>query len=156
MTKLLETYDRLFCALVVVAVSGCSSVFAPGELRVIVRLESSVASPAKPAAAHVTATNIGDGQVTWGPGSSTCQLHLLVRVDGTDFFAPVDRLCTADSRMYSLEPGESRTETLLWAGRVQRGNSVVFLESGTYEVRGAAGRTAASEPAVIQVQAGSK
>ena len=141
-----------------VAGGACSSIVAGGELRIAVSADDAVASPTDPAAIRVTATNVGDGRVTWGPGSSTCQFHLFVRVDGADLFASAfnGRACTADSRTLRLAPRESRTETLEWTGLVQRGNSVVLLEPGTYEVRATAreGNTpiVISEPLLIEVR----
>lgn len=141
-----------------VAGGACSSVLAGGELRMTASADDTVASLSNPATIRVTGTNVGDARVTWGPGSSTCQFHLFVRVDGADLFASGfnGRACTADSRTLRLAPGESRTETLEWTGLVQRGNSVVPLEPGTYQVRATAreGSTpiAASEPIVVEVR----
>jgi hypothetical protein len=138
---------------------ACSSILSAGQLRMTASAVDAVASPADPAAVRVTATNVGDARVTWGPGSSTCWFNLYVRVDGTDLFASAfnGRICTGDSRTFSLDPGESRTETLEWTGLAQRGNSVVPLDPGTYEVRAsardAANRpVATSEPIMIEVR----
>ena len=141
-----------------VAGGACSSVFASGELRMTASADDTIASVSNPAKIRATGTNVGDARVTWGPGSSTCQFHLFVRVDGADLFASAfnGRACTADSRILGLAPGESRTEILEWTGLVQRGNSVVPLEAGTYEVRATAreGSTpiAASKPILVEVR----
>jgi len=147
----------IFCiaALSVLVAGGCASVLAPSDLRVSIAVERAFVSPGSPTLIHVTATNAGERPVSWGPGSSSCQLHLVVRVDGQEQFAPSPRVCTADSRMYTLRPGESRTESLEWEGLVQRGTAVVHLEPGTYEVRGAAGRLVMSETVLVEIRTGS-
>lgn len=138
------------------AAGACSSVFAAGEMRMTASAGNAVASPTLAATVRVTATNVGDARVTWGPGSSTCQFHLFVRVDGSDLFASTPRPCTRDSRTLRLSPGEARTETLEWKGIVQRGNSLVPLEPGTYEVRATAldgnKLIATSEPVTVMVR----
>ena len=45
-------------------------------------------SPSSPAVIQMTATNVGAARVTWGPGTSTCQFDLFVRVDGVDLVPP--------------------------------------------------------------------
>lgn len=143
----------LFLLTGALAGGACSSILASGALRLTASADDAVVLPTEPAVVRVTATNVGDARVTWGPGSSTCQFHLQVRVDGADLFAPSGRPCTADLRTLSLDPGESRTETLEWTGLVQRGDSVVPLDPGVYEVRAAAvGSATTSEPVVIQIQ----
>lgn len=143
----------LFLLTGAMAGGACSSILASGALRLTASADDAVASPAEPAIVRVTATNVGDARVTWGPGSSTCQFHLLVRVDGTDVPASSGRACTMESSTLSLDPGESRTETLEWTGLVQRGTSVAPLGPGAYEVRAAAAGTAAtSEPVVIEIR----
>lgn len=137
---------------------ACSSIFAAGELRMTASADDAVASPTRPVAVRVTATNVGDARVTWGPGSSTCKFHLFVRADGTDLFASAfnGSICTADLSTHRLDPGQSRTETLEWTGLVQRGNSLVPLDPGTYEVRAVALEgnkpTATSEPILVEVR----
>lgn len=142
---------------------ACSSILSAGQLRMSASAADAVASSTHPLAVRVTATNVGDARVTWGPGSSTCQFHLFVRVDGADLVASAfhGRVCTLDLSTLSLAPGESRTETLEWTGLVQRGNTVVPLEPGSYEVRAtardAANRpVATSEPIMIEVRPNSQ
>jgi hypothetical protein len=138
-------------ASLVLMTGGCASILAPTGLHVTIAAEDAVVAPERPITIHVTATNVGDRSVTWGPGSSTCQLHLLVHVEQEEQFAPVRRVCTADSRMFRLHPGESRTEVIEWDGLVHQGGELVRLAPGTYDVRGAAGRFAVSEPRPIEV-----
>ncbi len=114
--------------------------------------ERAVATAEQPALIEVTATNTGSRRLTYGSGSSTCRLHRLVRVDGTDRFAATERLCTADYRTHTLEPGASHTETLQWDGQVQIGAEIVRLEPGEYEVRGAAGHKGRSAPVLIALE----
>jgi hypothetical protein len=93
-------------------------------------------------------------------GSSTCQFHLLVRVEGIDRFAVRD-WCTSDARTLLLRPGEERTEGITWDGRVAAPSDpagvaaarvpIVRLAPGVYEVRAAAGAVAVSEPMLVEV-----
>lgn len=148
---------RPFVFLALLIIAGCSALFAAGALRLTASADRSVASPDDPALIRVTAANIGSDRATWGSGSSTCQLHLLVRIDGVDLFAPSSRICTADLRTFSLKPGESRTEVLNWAGQVKRdlsAGTTEWLEPGIYEVRGVAGDVAKSAPVLVEVRAG--
>lgn len=134
---------------------GCTSVVAPNPLQVTTSADPAVTSPAEPAVVRVTVTNLGDERVTWGRGSSTCQLHLLVRVGGVDLPASYTRICSLDLDELSLKPGASRTEGIRWAGHVQGKNSgdpPRLLMPGLYKVRGAAGRTA-GEPVLVRVLA---
>jgi len=134
-----------------VAASGCA-LTAPEALHVEAVAENAVATPEQPAVIEVTVTNESHRRVTYGSGSSTCRLHLLVRVEGSDRFVATERICTADHRTHTLEPGASRTETLEWDGRAWIGNEAVQLEPGQYEVRGGAGHKAMSAPVLITLQ----
>jgi hypothetical protein len=134
-----------------VAASACAFT-TPESLYLVAVAENGAATPEQPAVIEVTVTNEGNRRVTYGSGSSTCQLHLLVRVDGADRFAATERICTADHRTYTLEPGASRMETLEWDGRAWIGDEAVHLEPGEYEVRGAAGHKAMSAPVIISLQ----
>lgn len=148
---------RPFAFLALLIIMGCSAIFAAGALRLTASADRSVASPENPAVIRVTAANVGSDRATWGSGSSTCQFHLLVRIDGVDLFAPSSRICTADLRTFSLKPGESRTEALDWAGQVKRelsSRATEWLEPGIYEVRGAAGEVAKSAPVLVEVRVG--
>jgi hypothetical protein len=146
----------LLLVLTAVAVGACSPA-EPQGLVVSAVAEDSVAAPGSPAVIRVTSTNTGDAEVSWGPGSSTCQLALLVHVDGTDLRALDNvRACTRDLRTHSLAPGESHTETLRWSGGVSAPDGVppsdAVLEPGTYEVRGFAPPTEASPPVLITLE----
>jgi hypothetical protein len=134
-----------------VTMSACA-LTAPESLHVVAVAENAVATPEQPAVIEVAVTNEGNRRVTYGLGSSTCRLHLLVRVEGSDRFVATDRVCTADHRTYTLEPGASRMETLEWDGRAWIGDEAVQLEPGEYEVRGAAGHKAMSEPLIITLR----
>lgn len=133
---------------------GCAALLSPRELRVDAVAINTAVTADDPATIQVTARNTGDRAVTWGPGSSTCWFHLLVRVDGKEHVAADGRICTADRARHVLAPGESRTETIPWAGTVHRSETPMEpLEPGTYEVRGSAGSTAISPPVLIEVRA---
>jgi hypothetical protein len=135
----------------VVTTSACA-LTTPESLHAVAVAEIVVATPERPAVIEITVTNEGNRRATYGSGSSTCQLHLLVRVEGVDRFAATERMCTADHRTYTLEPGASRSETLAWDGRAWIGNAAVQLEPGEFEVRGAAGHKAMSVPVIITLQ----
>jgi hypothetical protein len=139
-------------ALLAVIATGCGLV-SPQALHVEAFAEQAVASPEAPALITVTATNVGESRVTWGPGSSTCQLGLIVRVGGGDHHATAERICTADTRTFVLEPGESRSEVLEWDGQAQVDGEVVRLEPGDYELRGVAPPVGTSAPVVITLRA---
>lgn len=109
------------------------------------------ASSSEPAELTVTAVNRGDSRVVWGKGSSSCQLSAVVRVGRRDLEAVTPRVCTDDLAEQGLDPGESRAETLEWGGAVVLDGRVEVLLSGLYEVRGAAGSEAVSDPVEIRV-----
>jgi len=98
----------------------------------------------------VTAVNRGSTRVSWGWGSSTCQLHFVVRLGARDYPAATNRICTADWVEAALNPGESRTEHVDWTGWVVR-DSAELLPAGTYDIRGAAGKLWKSPPVALEV-----
>ncbi len=135
-------------------VPGCT-LLAPHGLLVEAVAVDAVAAPDNPAMVRVTATNTGSTTVTWGRGSSTCQLHLRVRIDGVEYFAPDGRVCTRDLRTHALGPGESRTEGIDWSGWIQRGegpDTRERLAPGKYELLGAAGHVAHSAAMLIELR----
>lgn len=109
-----------------------------------------IVSPASPGEFRVTVENRGTQEVAWGTGSSSCRLGLAVLLD--DARAPIgDRMCTADIVVHLLEPGGSRTETITWDGRIVAGDEMVALPPGRYQIVGAAGRRASSQPIWVDV-----
>jgi hypothetical protein len=124
----------------------------PGNLQITVASDAAIATPSQPAFVQVTARNTGGLPVSWGPGSSTCRLSLLVRSQGEDHLVPRGP-CTADLATYVLQPGESRTEIIAFAGQHGSPAGTVTLRTGSYEVRGAALPVATSDPVVIEVRA---
>lgn len=137
-------------------VMGCAAFALDGDLVVSSRVADDGATPGDPALIEVTAQNTGDSRIQWGNGSSSCQLSLVVRVDGEDWRAIDRRGCTLDYAPQALGAGESRTETIPWGGEVLRKGSqgpVMRLEPGVYEVRGAAGDVASSAPVAVRVEA---
>jgi hypothetical protein len=141
---------------ILLAGSGSCSLLGSGALVVVASAEDVSAAPGEPVAITVTVENVGDARAGWGRGSSTCQLALVVRVNGEDFVAPFfDAVCRMDLVPHALGPGESRTEVLGWDGKIQRGTgpeSIEQLGAGIYEVRGAAGHAAKSEPVMITLE----
>lgn len=133
---------------------GACDLVEPDSLAVSVAVEDTVAEPGDPISVRVTATNRGHERVRWGPGSSSCQLDLLVRVGGRDVHAPVERPCTADFGFHVLEPGESRAETMTWTGAAQvvpRRSATVRLDPGVYELRGRAYPIGAGAPVHVRL-----
>jgi hypothetical protein len=144
-----------------VLMAGCSSLFGAGALIVEAEAERAVVAVTEPAVVRVTGRNVGNSRVIWSrSGSSTCQFHLLVRVEGIDRFAVRD-WCTSDARTLQLRPGEERTEGITWDGRVAAPSDpvgaaaarvpIVRLAPGVYEIRAAAGAVAVSEPMLVEV-----
>lgn len=100
---------------------------------------------------EVTAVNHGDERVTWGSGSSSCQLGLVV-LDATGRRHNIDfRVCTADLVERGLNPGESRKESFLWDGTIWVDEEMQNLRLGQYRVFGVAGDFQQSEPLTVTV-----
>lgn len=148
---------RYVLIVMLLVTGGCRSIFGASDVRIATVTDSPEARPSAPASLSVTATNVGYAVASWDRGSSSCQLTLVVRVQGKDVYAPHDAgVCTMDLAPRTLAPGESRTENLRWSGHAQLGitrESVVLLPPGTYEVRGAAGRQFVGAPILITVRA---
>jgi hypothetical protein len=121
------------------------------RLEVTAVADKSTTSAANPVEVTVVATNAGDERVVWGVGSSGCQLSLRVRLDGMNVLAVEDRGCTDDVVEQGLDPGQTRSEVIPWIGLVDDGDQTILLDPGTYEVRGAAGDVAFSQPGEISV-----
>lgn len=134
-----------------VVMAGACSPFGSDQLELTVTVVQPFLAPDDPAIFEVTAVNRGIGRVTWGPGSSTCQLHLLVRVDEEDVGAAVDRACSLLPVTHSLDPGQARSEIIPWEGRILSSTGIVALEPGVYEVRAVARPVATSDPVSITV-----
>ena len=133
---------------------GSCSLFDDDDLRVTISTDEIVLSPGEELWISVTAENHGNTRISWGEGSTTCQLHLVVRFHSVDHVAPViGRLCTSDMREMALDPGETETDVLPWTGYIYR-DSLLLLPPGKYEIRGAAGDVAKSEPVEIEVVSG--
>jgi hypothetical protein len=119
---------------------------------------SIIVSPDEPEEFHVMAVNHGDERVVWGTGSSSCQLGLVV-LDADGERHSIDfRMCTADLVEHGLDPGESRTETFLWDGRILVDQEpwsslppLQALPAGQYRVFGVAGDREQSAPLQVTV-----
>ncbi len=130
---------------------GCG-LFDNDDLGVTLSADGSVTSETEPVTLTVTATNRGSDRVSWGRGSSSCQLGAVVRVAGRQVEARVNHGgCTDDLVDQALEPGESRTESFTWNGLILEGDDFAFLPAGAYQLRGAAGTAARSAPLAITV-----
>lgn len=135
----------------VLGLVGCSTDDGGDAIHFEVSAVSLVANPTEPAVLEVTVENRGPSRVTWGRGSSSCQLDLAVRIGLRDVQANVVRACTSDLVEQGLDPGERRTEELPWSGEVRRDGEVEALPAGTYPVRAAAGDIARSEPVAVRL-----
>jgi hypothetical protein len=110
-----------------------------------------VVSPMEQAAFQVTAVNRGNERVTWGTGSSSCQLGLTVQDADAQRHSIDFRICTSDQVEQGLDPGASRTETFLWGGWIVLNGETRTLPSGEYRVRGVAGEREESAPILVTV-----
>ena len=143
-----RSHPELLLAAALLATTACSS------LEVTLTSSSEVTSPDAPVMLTVTAENRGPVRVSWGEGSSSCQLGVVVRVEGRDFSAGAYRFCTTDFVKWELDAGESHTERLEWKGDYYREADFTFVipPPGTYEVRGRAGDKAPSLPIEVRVE----
>ncbi len=140
------------CLLVLaVALAGCGN---PLDVRLVpVNVQGDLAvSPSDPGTFVVSAENKGNSRITWGMGSSSCQLSLFAVAD--DIRHRIDsRVCTADFVEQGLNPGERRSETFQWDGHIPDIEGQPFLlPEGRYHVIGAAGSEGESEPLVVTVR----
>lgn len=142
-----RTLASLPALLFAFTLAGCDE----GKLEVRAFTDILTATPESPVAIEVTATNVGTERVVWGRGSSSCQLSLVVVVSGAFREAIAERGCTDDLAQQGLDPGESRSEVLPWAGRVREDGEIVLLPPGTYSLRGAAGTVAYSPAGSVTV-----
>ncbi len=133
-------------------VVGCSLFEDEGNLVLEISASAGLVSSTEPVTLTVIATNRGSSRVTWGKGSSTCQLATVVRVEGKEYGAPdLTKVCTTDLVEAGLDPGETRTEVFDWRGHATLPDTVRLLPPGKYGLRGAAGKKAWSDPVVIEV-----
>lgn len=110
-----------------------------------------VVSPANPGEFTVTVQNTSAERITWGMGSSSCQLSLIVIADNVRHRADF-RACTDDLGEQGLNPGETRVEVFSWGGHVPDIEGQPFLlPDGRYRVVGAAGTRAESRALWVRV-----
>ena len=141
---------RIGALALAVALAGCGN---PLDVRLVpVDLAGdSTVSPSNPGEYVVAVENNGDERITWGIGSSSCQLSLFVIADNVRH--RIDwRVCTEDLIEQGLDPGESRSETFQWDGHVPDIEGQPFLlPEGRYQVIGTAGSEGESEPLSVRV-----
>ncbi len=130
---------------------GCAAANSEG-LHVTASAERLTTGAEESVVVEVVARNTAAEPVVWGHGSSGCQMHLLVRVDGRDRKAVDARVCTMDYVAQGLDPGESRSERIPWDGRVLVDGSEKVLPRGEYELRAAAGDLETSDALLIRVE----
>lgn len=96
-------------------------------------------------------TNTGHERVTWGRGSSSCQLSMYVVVEGVRHSIS-HGICTANLGEQGLDPGETLTEVFEWGGEVHDIEGEPFLlPDGRYPLIGMAGGRAESRPLWVMV-----
>lgn len=75
---------------------ACSSILNPGQLRVTVSADDTIASSADPVTVAVTAANVGGARVTWGPGArpanSTCSCEWETQISSSPQIASARRI----------------------------------------------------------------
>jgi hypothetical protein len=132
-----------------VVLGSCSE---NADVVVRISVEPSHVSVTTPITMTVVAENASSRRVTWGQGSSSCQLGAVVRVgqESREVFAR--RACTADLIEQGLDAGESRTESWEWGAEVFGEMGIDSVSPGTYLVRGAAGTAAFSEELAVVVE----
>lgn len=136
---------------VALSAPGCLILFPKEELRLSLDVSDTRVRPDAPIALTITAANTGDEVVTWGEGSSSCQLSAIVFV-GTDEF-PIDlRMCTADVVPQELAPDGTRTESWEWRGELLVQGRVDTLPRGEYRIQAVAGGVARSNFRTIRFE----
>lgn len=138
-------------ASVAMSTTGCLNLLPKEDLRISLDVSDTRVRPDAPITLTVNASNTGDEPITWGEGSSSCQLSAVVLV-GTDEF-PVDvRVCTMDLVPQELAPGETRTESWEWRGELLVQGRVDTLPRGEYRVQAFAGSVARSNFRTIRFE----
>jgi len=141
---------KVLWAAVVLAVVGCGNPLDVTLISLVVNGEP-VVSPGSPSEFMVTVENTGSERITWGMGSSSCQLSLFVIADGIRH--PVNHeVCTDDLGEQGLNAGERRTEDFEWGGAVPDIEGEPFvLPEGRYRMIAAAGSVAESNALWVTV-----
>jgi hypothetical protein len=130
---------------------GCSKPTVADPLRIVLQTSDTLVRPDAPITLTVTATNEGGEPVTWGEGSSSCQLRVIVVV-GTDEIPVGLRPCTRDFVPLTLAAGDLRTESWEWRGNIALDGKLDTLPGGEYRLQALAGTLARSDPLVIRVE----
>ncbi|MGD2134504.1 MAG: hypothetical protein PVF27_00015 [Gemmatimonadales bacterium] len=136
-TALRRSLARI-CLLAAVPVGmACGDIFGASDLVSTVTVSDTLVGPDRPITVTLTAMNHGDA-VAWGQGSSSCQLHAVVRVDGHEY--PVDlRACTDDLVLRGVAGGAMLTERFDWNGEYVVSDAVGQLPAGRYRLYALAG-----------------
>jgi hypothetical protein len=110
-----------------------------GSLLIEISASDSVVLSSDPATITVRVENRGGSRIVWGNGSSVCQLHAVVRIEGNEYLASASRVCSDDLVEQGLDPDQSRSESWDWDGHIIRHDELEVLPPGRYQVHGAAG-----------------
>jgi hypothetical protein len=106
-------------------------------VQVNLTLSDNRVSSAHPIKVTIDITNMTDERILWGHGSSNCHHILLVVFNEEQYVAVIsDRVCMMDESPHYLDPRETDSQTVVWAGEVRERGS---LSPGSYDLIGAAG-----------------
>ncbi len=140
------------CIAAFLSLAACS--VAPideGTIVVTLSTSEAIVSPQAPATISVTARNQSQERVTWGRGSSSCQLTLAVLTPAGQRYAADVRACTEDLVEQGLDAGATRTETFEWGGEAYQGGEMIFLAADSYRLIANAGQKGESQGLDLQL-----
>ncbi len=109
------------------------------------------ASNREPILITVTIENTLENTISWGSGSSSCQLSALVRINKNDFQLPINRYCVTDMVNWELNPGQTRSESWNWVGEYDDGSLIDTLGIGNYSIYGTAGDWISKFPVEVEI-----
>lgn len=118
---------------------GCSQSNQDEDYIITISSSEIITSIQEPATISVTIENLSENEISWGSGSSTCQLKAFVKINNIDYSIFIHRACTYDYIPWVLDPGHIRTESLNWIGEYSHNSVFDTLDPGTYTLYGAAG-----------------
>jgi len=131
---------------------GCGDLFGGSDLQLTLAVSDTLVGPERPVTVTLTATSTGDA-VTWGQGSSSCQLTAVVRVAGRDHSIDL-RGCTDDLVLQGVIADGTRVEQWTWSGEYLVDTGFEPLPAGRYELYALAGDLERSDGEAVRVQGG--
>ncbi len=129
---------------------GCSKSNQDEDYIITISSSEIVTSIQEPVTISVTIENLSENEISWGSGSSSCQLTAFVRINNKDYSIDI-KFCTADYSPWILDPNETRTESWNWIGEYFHDSVFDTLDSGTYTIYGAAGDWISESPIEVEV-----